>query len=244
MSIPCVPERSTDQCLCLSAVVPFVQTNPVAQAAVLLVGQAEVITLVTQMIETSNSEQTCTYPDNSVPACTMQNVCGFTCTNGFKAFPSNNPTSCVCTAPSVVCNGQCVAAGLCPSNIPISKKRSLVGYCTQMGPGWAACGVLGGGPRAWECINIVNDLESCGGCMYPLTAYSPIGRDCSTIPGVADVSCLGGECVVQRCLPGYLPAPDGTSCIRKRSISQPQFSNPEDVPARVYGLQHIPFGGN
>ena len=83
-----------------------------------------------------------------------------------------------------------------------------------------------------------------GGCMYPLTAYSPIGKDCSTIPGVADVSCLGGECVVQRCLPGYLLGLDGTSCIRKHSISQSQFSNPEDVPARVYGLEHVPFGGN
>lgn len=50
MSIPCVPKQSTDQCLCLSAVLEFVQTNLVAEAAALLVGQAEVITLVTQMV--------------------------------------------------------------------------------------------------------------------------------------------------------------------------------------------------
>jgi hypothetical protein len=30
-----------------------------------------------------------------------------------------------------------------------------------MGPEWAACGVFGGGARAWECINTAHDLESC-----------------------------------------------------------------------------------
>jgi hypothetical protein len=77
--------------------------------------------------------------------------------------------------------------------------------------------------------------------MFPLTAYSPIGRDCSTLPGVADVSCLGGECIVNRCLPGYVPAFDGTSCIRKYHLSQPQFFDPEDVPASAYGLEHVPL---
>ena len=80
--------------------------------------------------------------------------------------------------------------------------------------------------------------------MFPLTAYSPIGRDCSTLPGVADVSCLGGECIVNRCLPGYVLAFDGTSCIRKYHLSQPQIFNPEDVPASAYGLEHVPLARN
>jgi hypothetical protein len=82
--------------------------------------------------------------------------------------------------------------------------------------------------------------------MYPLTAYSPIGEDCSALPGVADVSCLGGECVVHRCLPGYVPAFDGTSCIRKHHLSQSpsEFAPVKGVPARVYGLEHVPLGRN
>jgi hypothetical protein len=80
--------------------------------------------------------------------------------------------------------------------------------------------------------------------VVPLTTHSPVGKDCSTLPGVADVSCLGGECVVRRCLPGYLPALDGASCIRKHPTSQSQFFSPEDVPARVYGLEHVPLGRN
>jgi hypothetical protein len=84
--------------------------------------------------------------------------------------------------------------------------------------------------------------------MFPLTAYSPIGEDCSTLPGVADVACLSGECAVRRCLPGYVPAPDGTSCIHnkihKHPISPYQVADVEDVPARVYGLEHVPLGRN
>lgn len=57
-----------------------------------------------------------------------------------------------------------------------------------------------------------------GGCMIPLTVYSPMGTDCSMLPGVADVTCFGGGCVVERCLPGYVPAIDGTSCIRRRGF--------------------------
>lgn len=86
--------------------------------------------------------------------------------------------------------------------------------------------------------------------MFPLTAYSPIGKDCSALPGVADVSCLAGECVVHRCLPGYAPAPSG--CVRKHhhhhhhAVSQQsQYADheeEEDVPARVYGLEHVPLG--
>ena len=85
--------------------------------------------------------------------------------------------------------------------------------------------------------------------MFPLTAYFPMGKDCSALPGVADVECLSGECVVRRCRLGYVPALDGTGCIRKCSSSS-HFSDGDDdddagdVPARVYGLEHVPLGGN
>ena len=77
--------------------------------------------------------------------------------------------------------------------------------------------------------------------MYPLTAYSPIGEDCSTLPGVADVSCLGGECLVHRCLPGFALSFDGTSCVRKHHISQYQHADSGDVAASAFGLEHVPL---
>jgi hypothetical protein len=78
----------------------------------------------------------------------------------------------------------------------------------------------------------------------PLTPFTPIGQDCSSLPGVADVACIMSECVVRRCLPGYVPAHDGTHCIskhRKISHSSGDEDEVELVPAKAYGLEHIPL---
>lgn len=84
--------------------------------------------------------------------------------------------------------------------------------------------------------------------MLPLTPHSPIGKDCTAIPGVADVSCISGECVVERCMSGYALSRDGTHCTSTR-ISQPHVSVPEDenedesklMQAIRYGLKHLPL---
>ena len=155
--------------------------------------------------------------------------------------------------------------GPCPSSQAIAPQKRWVGSgsCTENGHGWAACGVFGGGARAWECVNTARDLESCecatrgivefflnllflgGGCVLPLTPFSPIGQDCTAIPGVADVSCLSGGCVIHRCMPGHALSSDGTSCISTQAHTSPHIAVPEDedeyLQAIRYGLVHRPF---
>ena len=85
-----------------------------------------------------------------------------------------------------------------------------------------------------------------GGCALPLTPFSPIGEDCTALPGIADVSCLSGECVVRRCMPGYVLSRDRTHCVSTQThTSQPHVSVPEDeeeyMQAIRYGLEHRPF---
>ncbi|KAH9975011.1 hypothetical protein BGW80DRAFT_1559478 [Lactifluus volemus] len=216
-----------DACLCTSTLQNFVQTDPVTSTAAsqALNGASTVIDELTDLIIVSAPDSNCNYPANSSPACVGQDPCGFTCTDGFTASPPGSPATCVCAAPSVVCNGH--------------------GTCAEMGPEWAACGVFGGGLHSWECINTARDLESCGGCMLPLTPYVPIGQDCTSLPGVADVACIAGECVVHRCLSGYVRARDGNHCVsRHGKISQHSEYDEDDdesVPARVYGLKHVPL---
>ena len=88
--------------------------------------------------------------------------------------------------------------------------------------------------------------------MVPLTAYSPRGRDCTAIPGVADVSCEAGECVVRRCSHGLVPGPDGGSCVPKTSHHHQHHHHPTDAdadaednaefaPAGPYGFEHVPL---
>ncbi|KAN0135198.1 hypothetical protein V8E53_007089 [Lactarius tabidus] len=239
-----------DVCLCLSALPLFLETNVVALLAVDILGTQAITDLLTSLI-LADAPTNCNYPDNSVPACVNGNPCGFTCADGYTASPSDNPTECVaaCTTPNIVCNGQCVAPGACPSSqATLTNKRRWVGSgsCTEMGHGWAACGVFGGGARAWECVNTARDLESCGGCVLPLTPFSPIGQDCTALPGVADVSCLSGECVVHRCMSGYSLSRDGIHCVSAQAhISRPHISVAEDdeeyLQAMRYGLEHRPL---
>lgn len=69
--------------------------------------------------------------------------------------------------------------------------------------------------------------------------WSWAARKASTVPpspGVADVSCHSGACIVHRCLPGYTTSHDRSFCIRTTNLS---FEH--DVPAAAYGLEHTPF---
>jgi hypothetical protein len=82
--------------------------------------------------------------------------------------------------------------------------------------------------------------------VLPLTPYVPIGQDCTSLPGIADVACIAGECVVHRCLPGYALARDGNHCVSRQGKishhSEYEEDKAESVPARVYGLEHVPLG--
>jgi len=229
--------------MCLSTISSFEETNTVKKA-VAMVGEKVVTDGLTNLIITLAPKQGCVYPENSTPVCVDNNPCGLGCLNGFTASPTSNPTTCVCAAPNVVCNSNCVAPGACPSS-QITLKRRWLGSrsCTEIGSGWAACGVFGGGARAWECVHTARDLESCGGCVLPLTPFSPIGQDCTALPGIADVSCLCGECVIRRCMHGYALSRDGTHCISTQAHSSlPHIAVPEDdeefMQAIRYGLEH------
>ena len=52
--------------------------------------------------------------------------------------------------------------------------------------------------------------------MTPFDSLSPRGVDCTAIPGVADVSCMRGSCVVRRCTSGYAVTADRSQCVPTR----------------------------
>lgn len=73
------------------------------------------------------------------------------------------------------------------------------------------------------CVDLMNDLESCGGCIpgiggsgrdtaRTIAKHLPeqresepraIGKDCTAIPGAEEVMCSRGKCVVLACERGY-----------------------------------------
>ncbi|KAF8607918.1 hypothetical protein BDV93DRAFT_542055 [Ceratobasidium sp. AG-I] len=141
------------------------------------------------------------------------------------------------------CNGKCVT-GACSSQLPswscstCSGKRdelhALVARSKRSGhgtPNWVRrslsvahcpagtemCGVYGR-PDAWECLNVNQHLESCGGCAFSFFPGQKPGMDCSELPGVDSVECQTGKCLVHKCQENWTVSADGHSCEARSNI--------------------------
>ena len=68
--------------------------------------------------------------------------------------------------------------------------------------GFVRCATSGG----TECVDVMTTLDSCGGC------YEAGGLDCSVIAHTEHVRCWEGQCIIDRCLAGYVHTKDGRSC--------------------------------
>lgn len=125
-----------------------------------------------------------------------------TCDNTYPTDPNWEPSGCdpscqfKCIEGFTLCGDRsCIdpAKQSCVSDTPVDLLRRRRLTCR---PGFESCPVPQG--RGAECIDTSSNLEACGGC--PGTRLS---QDCSSIPGVADVACVKGECQVARCLSSY-----------------------------------------
>ncbi|KAJ3892360.1 hypothetical protein GG344DRAFT_45619, partial [Lentinula edodes] len=86
-------------------------------------------------------------------------------------------------------------------------------FCSISVPRRHWCKVLNGG---MECVDTMNDLEMCGGCLEPGHAEDLItgARDCSAIEGVGNVQCKQGKCEIGSCRKGFKVSTDGRTCVR------------------------------
>ncbi|KAG8996019.1 hypothetical protein FRB93_000981 [Tulasnella sp. JGI-2019a] len=66
------------------------------------------------------------------------------------------------------------------------------------------------GIGGFECVDIRNDPESCGGCVSG--GDDDEGQDCTAIPGVNIVKCRQKKCAIESCRRGFQKAENGKSC--------------------------------
>jgi len=81
---------------------------------------------------------------------------------------------------------------------------------------------------AHECVDVMNDLESCGGCVELARdgqRSEDGGRDCSAIPHIDTVSCQLGKCIIESCRPGYTVSRNGQDCVANTAVPQPLVVN-------------------
>lgn len=119
-----------------------------------------------------------------------------------------------CNSGYTLQNGQCVpipgsSTGSSPGSSPsqAAKKRSK-----QCSWGETLCPGSSGSER---CVNTLTNIETCGGCLFPLLsgATSKRGIDCSDIDNVDEVDCINGGCVIKFCEDNYEISSDGTACV-------------------------------
>ncbi|KAL6301954.1 hypothetical protein BKA93DRAFT_737700 [Sparassis latifolia] len=183
-------------------------------------------------------------PCQNCPAGSFTSLTGATscclCCAGFYSVSMQGASSCTqCnfldpySLPGSTSSSQCIigtgyvtsctmSGTTCPAIIPpllpttLIKRRAIK---RQLCPrGHKSCPVYGmSGLRGHECVDIQNDLESCGGCAG---SDSPLGqraedggRDCSVIPNVESVSCQGGKCTIEKCSEGHVPSANGEACV-------------------------------
>lgn len=83
---------------------------------------------------------------------------------------------------------------LCPTGLNACPVASKMGYNR---------------PSDYECVDPLEDLNSCGGC-----ASTGEGQNCAAIANTRSVGCVSGGCQVYTCAPGYDVSFDQKTCIQ------------------------------
>ncbi|WWC61324.1 uncharacterized protein I303_103905 [Kwoniella dejecticola CBS 10117] len=90
-------------------------------------------------------------------------------------------------------------------------RRTRMSLCPE---GYRACKITLGRGMEYECIDVTQELESCGGCFFGQVTIDPnriattlegnIGKDCSKMEGIRQdgVTCISGECIAFACEEG------------------------------------------
>jgi len=69
-----------------------------------------------------------------------------------------------------------------------------------------------GNEEPWECVDTAKSRTNCGGCIRPMYEDQEPGRDCTIIPGVRNVDCYKGACVIKHCQSGWTMSDDRGAC--------------------------------
>ncbi|KAF8886714.1 hypothetical protein BD779DRAFT_603412 [Infundibulicybe gibba] len=148
----------------------------------------------------------------SAPGSSNPGACSGSGTTTPALSCQQDPISRVCPAPVGLPTGVLTRANVRRQVCPKSTQKNCPIYKNTKGTTMLA---------GYECVDVANDLESCGGCVdfsRDGRRSEDGGRDCSAIPGVDTVKCMLGKCVIKRCRSGYKKARFGDGCIPTMSF--------------------------
>jgi hypothetical protein len=142
------------------------------------------------------------------PAGTYSSQSGSTTCSACPGTSVAQPGSSSCQSCQIGSAPDSTRASCTPTSTRQVGKRAKVHSCP---PGHMACRVPGG-KRNWvECVDVSNDLTSCGGC-----SEQGEGMDCTAFDKMASAQCVKGKCEYE-CPKGYILTPLGCQRITRRT---------------------------
>ncbi|WVR05026.1 hypothetical protein IAU60_002038 [Kwoniella sp. DSM 27419] len=157
-----------------------------------------------------------TYAIVATPESTDTSACFCTDSSGDYSSPADcfDPPYLVYTHPKGTSGAPSAWAKRRVKGMSQQGEDQTPGYCPA---GLTACNIVGS-EEGFECINIADELESCGGCVNGLFGSSDgvSGTDCTAIIGAAPggVACHESRCIVFDCDEGYTLSNE--ACLLKR----------------------------
>lgn len=135
---------------------------------------------------------------------------GICCANGSSLGGTDGKQ---CVAPSGKSKRQALAGRMIGEQVVLNKVAPSYGIESNKAgalcpKNFAACPIPGRPQAEYECLNTLEDLQSCGGCTSMGT-----GQDCTAIRGAKWMGCVSGQCEVYSCQKGWRQV-NGTSCER------------------------------
>ncbi|KAJ7768277.1 hypothetical protein B0H16DRAFT_312115 [Mycena metata] len=225
-----------DACLCLKDLDIYLRAN------VNVTTKDQILAHVNAAIgQAPNGGQCAPLPAHAQRQCSVGNPCAFTCIDGYTLDSASQ--MCVCdaakTSPVAGCGASAVSRSLKSRATPITTLKDAQERCGSR----IVCGVAQPkGDHDFECVNPVDNFDSCGGCVTPHPfsgSKSPLGFDCGLISNAQQVSCQNSKCVVQKCRRDFTVSSTQDACAPKgHGVSR---RSPLDLLGGVLGLSTGPI---
>lgn len=73
-----------------------------------------------------------------------------------------------------------------------------------------------------------------GGCVLPVFAKQKRGKDCTSIFGALDVSCIDSTCVVHACKDGFVVSDDESTCLPGLTLESRDTAAADDIAGNTF----------
>ncbi|KAJ7615534.1 hypothetical protein FB45DRAFT_1008418 [Roridomyces roridus] len=180
-------------CTCVSLLADVVASTTLApvKTALMFAAKADVVASLTALIHAADSKKTCLLPGNSSPACTKDDLCGFTCKTGY----SKSGASCVKSVGVSV--GAAVDAGVSAGLGAVSAGLGAVaGVAAGLGADVCgcisgeltvkgkSCGSISASDGLCTCVSILADVVA-SSALSPIKTALSIGASADVVASLS-----------------------------------------------------------